>query len=214
MESCCEPQGYDRIFTGRQARMDASRYRRSGLTWDPRRVVELYRSGDLTGASALDVGAGIGDLGVELLRAGVEQVTSVDLSPGYDDVAASLLADAGLTDRSRRVIGDLAAHPELAGPADVVTLMKVTCCYADANRLLEVVAARARRHVVLSYPRDAWWLRLAARGAAMVGRWRRTDWRFHIHPERELLGVLEAAGFVVTRTERGGMWRLAVLTRS
>ncbi|MCL1869680.1 MAG: methyltransferase domain-containing protein [Promicromonosporaceae bacterium] len=213
MDACCEPQGYDRVFTGRQARLDAARYRKSGLTWDPQRVVDLYRDGTIGGDSVLDVGAGIGDLGLELLRAGMGEATSVDMSPGYDAAAASLLAEAGLGERSRRVIGDVAAHPELAGPADVVTLMKVVCCYADAGRLLAVAGGLARRHVVLRYPRDAWWLRAGARGMALVGRWRRSDWRFHIHPERELLGALEAQGFSVTRTERGGVWRLAVLQR-
>lgn len=213
MSSCCEPQGYDRIFTDRQARHDAARYRRSGLTWDPRRVVELYRAGAITGESVLDVGAGIGDLGLELLRAGAADVTSVDLSPGYGAVAASLLAEAGLAGRSQRVVGDLASHPELARPADVVTLMKVVCCYDDARLLLRVASRLARRHVVLSYPRDVWWLRLFARGAALAGRWRGSDWRFHLHPERELLRVIEEAGLAVTHAERSGMWRLAVLTR-
>ena len=213
MDACCEPRGYDRIFTGRQARMDAARYRKSGLARDTARVVELYRAGTIGGDTVLDVGAGIGDLGLELLRAGADAVTSVDLSPEYDAVAASLLAEAGLSERSRRVTGDLAVHPELAGPADVVTLMKVVCCYADTGHLLGAAAGLARRHIVLSYPRDSWWVRAAARCMGGAARLRRTDWRFFVHPERELLGTLQAAGFTVTHAEPGRLFRLAVATR-
>jgi magnesium-protoporphyrin O-methyltransferase len=210
---CCEPQGYDRIFSSRQARLDADRYRRSGLTWDPGRVVELYRAGEIEGETVLDVGAGIGDLGVELLRAGAAAVTSIDLSPAYDAVAAELLAEAGLAARSRRVTGDVAAHPELAPPADVVTALKVVCCYHDAGRLLRAVTERAQRHVVLSYPRDTWWIRVAAR-AVGLGAWlRRSDWRFVVHPETQIMRALVQAGFTVVRTEDSRVFRLAVATR-
>ncbi|QAY68671.1 methyltransferase domain-containing protein [Xylanimonas protaetiae] len=214
MDSCCEPQGYDRVFTAGVARRDAARYRRSGLTRDPQRVVDLYRAGEVRGETVLDVGAGIGDLGLELLRAGASHVTAVDLSPGYDDVAASLAAQAGLSARVSRATGDLAARPGLAEPADVVALMKVVCCYADPGRLLAVAAGAARRHVVLSYPRDTWWLRLFARGSALAGRWRRTSWRFAVHPERDLLAVLEREGLTVTRRERAGVFTLVVTTRA
>ncbi|ACZ31381.1 hypothetical protein Xcel_2365 [Xylanimonas cellulosilytica DSM 15894] len=214
MSSCCEPQGYDRVFTAGVARRDAARYRRSGLTRDPRRVVELYRSGAIDGESVLDVGAGIGDLGLELLRAGASHVTAVDLSPGYDDAAATLLAEAGLAGRVQRAVGDLAARPDLAAPADVVALMKVVCCYADADRLLTVAAGHARRHLVLSYPRDTWWLRLFARATTVAARWRRTDWGFVVHPERALLAALEREGLHLTHRERTGAFTLAVLTRT
>ncbi len=213
MSSCCEPPGYDRVFTERVARRDAARYRRSGLARDTRRVVELFRAGLVRGETVLDVGAGIGDLSVELLRAGATHATAVDKSPGYDTVATTLAADAGLSDRVSRVTGDLAAHDGLVAPADVVTLMKVVCCYADAERLLTTAARRARRHVVLSYPRDTWWLRLFARASTLVARLQRTSWRFTIHREADLLAVLEREGLTVTHRERTGVFTLAVTTR-
>ncbi|MGZ4291992.1 MAG: hypothetical protein ACXVQQ_05300, partial [Gaiellaceae bacterium] len=31
MSGCCRPEGYNRLFSARQARLDASRYRKHGL---------------------------------------------------------------------------------------------------------------------------------------------------------------------------------------
>jgi magnesium-protoporphyrin O-methyltransferase len=213
MASCCEPQGYDRVFTAGLARRDAARYRRRGLTLDPRRVVELYRAGAISGDTVIDVGAGIGDLGIELLRAGASHITAVDISPGYDAVAASLAADAGVAGRVRRLTGDLATNPDLVEPADVVALMKVVCCYADAEALLTAAAGYARRHVVLSSPRDTWWLRPFACAAALGARWRRTDWRFVIHREQDLLAALDRGGLTVTHREHTGAFTVVVASR-
>ncbi len=213
MASCCEPQGYDRVFTAGLARRDAARYRRRGLTRDPQHVVDLYRAGVLRGDTVLDVGAGIGDLGIELLRAGASHVTAVDLSAGYEHEAAALAEQAGVGGRVRRVTGDLVARGDLVEPADVVALMKVVCCYADAGALLTAAAGHARRHVVLSYPRDTWWLRLFARGSALAGRWRHTSWRFVVHPERELAATLERAGLTITHRATAGVFSVMVATR-
>lgn len=219
MSACCEPppppglQGYDRVFDDRMARHDAARYRRSGLSWDPRRVVELYRAGVVRGETLLEVGAGIGDLTVELLRAGMRRSECVELSGAYDGVAAGLLAEHGLADRCVRRAGDFAARPGLTGPADVVVLLKVLCCYPDAPRLLAAAAAKARRHVVISYPRDAWWVRAGAAVCAFYPRLRRSDWRFVVHPPAEIRGALADAGLTRVRTESRGVWVLEVHER-
>src|SRR5918997_1293337 len=138
MSACCEPQGYDRIFDDREARRAASRYRRSGLASLPRRTVEQYRDGTISGDSLLEIGGGVGDLQIEMLKAGVRTAVGVDMSPAYDDVAAELLAEAGMTGRVERRTGDVVARPELAAPADVVVMHSVVCCYADVRGLLAV----------------------------------------------------------------------------
>ncbi|GAA4735126.1 hypothetical protein GCM10023216_29950 [Isoptericola chiayiensis] len=202
MPGCCEPQGYEKVFDGREARRAAARYARSGLTTLPRRTVELYRSGVVGGATLLEVGSGVGDFAVEMLRAGIERATCLDLSTGYDDAAARLLADAGLTDRVRRRTGDLVTHPDLAGPADVVVLHSVVCCYPDARALVAAAAERTREYLVLAFPRRTWSMRLAAHLVNVYPRLRGSDWRFRVHPRSEVVHAATDAGLREVRAER------------
>ncbi|GAA1984358.1 hypothetical protein GCM10009718_22160 [Isoptericola halotolerans] len=211
MPGCCEPQGYDRVFDDREARRAARRYRRSGLTVLPRRTVELYRAGEVSGATLLEVGAGIGDFTVEMMRAGVDRATCVDLSGAYDHAAAELLTEAGLAARVQRVVGDLAAQPDAVEPVDIVALHSVVCCYPDARRLLTAAASRARRFLVVSFPRG--WLRLWAPVSNIYPRLRGSDWRFVVHPRETILQAAADAGFEVQRIERLRVDEHVVLVR-
>ncbi|NED95354.1 SAM-dependent methyltransferase [Phytoactinopolyspora alkaliphila] len=214
MAGCCEPQGYDLIFSSGQAERDAARYRKSGLTWAPRRTVELFNDGTFGGESVLEIGGGIGDLQVELLRAGMARAMSVELSVSYEAAAGRLLRQAGLAGRSVRLTGDFAQRPELAQPADVVVLHSVVCCYADAGRLLSAAADRARKHLVLSYPRETWWLRAWAPIQNIYPRLRRSDWRFYIHSEAAILAAIEHAGLRRIHIEHTRIDHLAVFSRT
>jgi Methyltransferase domain len=212
--SCCEPQGYDRVFDDREARRAAARFRRSGLTVLPQRTVDLYRDGTIAGETLLEIGGGIGDLGVELLKAGVARYVCVDMSPAYDAAAAGLLAEAGLTGRAARRTGDVAAHPDLAEPADIVALHSVVCCYPDVRRLLDVAAKSARRFLVVSFPRHTWWIRAAAPLLSFYPRLRGSDWRFYVHPEETIVGAVTDAGLRLVRSERLRVDRHVVFARA
>jgi hypothetical protein len=213
MSACCEPQGYDRIFSAREARRATARYRKSGLTWAPRRTVELFRAGVISGRTLLEIGGGVGDLQVELLRAGVDRATSVELSPAYEPAASGLLRDAGLADRSTRLVGDFASHPELTEPADIVVLHSVVCCYPDPVRLLAPAAEAAGRHLVISYPRETWWFRAWAPLVNLYPRMRGSDFRFYVHPATTILEALERNGLHLIDVERNRVDHLAVFTR-
>ncbi|PFG43816.1 magnesium-protoporphyrin O-methyltransferase [Isoptericola jiangsuensis] len=213
MSSCCEPQGYEKVFDDREARRAAARYARSGLSTLPRRTLELYRSGVVTGATLLEIGGGIGDFQVEMLRAGIERATCVDLSTGYDAVAADLLAGAGLTGRATRRLGDVVTHPDLAGPADVVALHSVVCCYPDARALVTAAAERARGYLVLAFPRRTWWMRAAGVALNVYPRLRGSDWRFRVHPRDVVVRAATDAGLRLVRTERFAFDHHLVLAR-
>ncbi len=213
MAACCEPQGYDRIFSARQAQRAAARYRKSGLGWAPRRTAELFRDGVIAGRTLLEIGGGVGDLQVELLRAGVDHATSIELSPAYEQAASGLLQEGGLADRCKRLVGNFANRPELAGPADVVVLHSVVCCYPEPDRLLVPAAKATRRHLVISYPRETWWFRAWAPIANLYPRMTGSDFRFYVHPVTKLLDALESSGLRLIHTERNRIDHLAVFTR-
>ena len=101
----------------------------------------------------LEIGGGVGELHVELLKRGAERAVNLELSPAYDEEARLLLADLALEGRVERRLHDIAVEPDAVEPVDVVVLNRVVCCYPDYERLLGAAATHARRALVFSYPR-------------------------------------------------------------
>lgn len=214
MSACCA-SGYERFFGPRQARRDARRYRRRGLDDTARRLVdELARRG-VAGASALEVGGGVGAIELELLRKGAERATIVELSHGYDEEAEGLAREAGMEQRIERRHGDFVAQEALVDPADVVVMHKVVCCYPDPEQLVGAAAQHSRRLLAVSFPRDdAWWMRLAVR---LGNLWFRLigGIETYLHEPARVVAIAEAAGLRTVLHDRAGrIWRVAVFERS
>ena len=153
MARCCDPRGCDDFFDPRFAGRVAKRYRERGLDRTRQRMVDFLAEQGLQGATVLEIGGGIGEIQVELLKRGAARAVNLELSPAYDAEANALLQESGLADRAERRIHDIAVDPEGVEPVDVVVLHRVVCCYPDYERLLTAAASRARRLVVLSFPR-------------------------------------------------------------
>jgi len=175
-------------------------------------VDELARRG-VDGASVLEVGGGIGDLGLELLGHGAERAVVVELSNGYDEEAQALAAEAGAEARIERRHGDFAEEEASIEPADVVVMHRVVCCYPDPELLVGAAARHARRLLALSFPRDTWWLRLGL-GAANVWFRLRGGIQTYVHPPAEIVRIAESAGFSTVLDERSTwIWRVAAFER-
>jgi magnesium-protoporphyrin O-methyltransferase len=207
---CAAPRGAE-IFDERQARRDLRRYRRRGLHASARRLVETVAG---TGDDVLEIGGGIGDVEVELLRLGAARATNVELSPAYEPYARELLVSAGLEDRVERVVGDLVRQPELAGSADVVVLHRVVCCYPDVSGLVGAAAARTKRVLALTFPRDSWWTRFGSRAANLALRLRGLAFRTYVHPPQTIEAVAAAHGLRPGERRRGLLWQLATFERA
>ena len=154
MADCCEPDPYQSVFTRRFARRTAKRYRNRGLSPAATRIVEFVTDHGVQGASVLEIGGGVGEIQVELLRRGASNVTNLELSTQYEHEAARLLAGTGLAGRVDRRFLDIAREPERVEPADVVVLHRVVCCYPDYQRLLCAAAQHATQLLVYSHPPD------------------------------------------------------------
>ena len=116
-------------------------------------MVGFLEQEGIAGATVLEIGGGVGEIHLELLRRGAERAVNLELSPAYDAEAARLASEAGVQDRVERRLHDIAVDPEAIAPADVVVLHRVVCCYPDYERLLGAAAAHARRALVFSHPR-------------------------------------------------------------
>ena len=161
----------------------------------------------------LEPGGGVGAIDLELLKRGAERATVVELSHGYDDAAAALAGEAGAAGRIERRHGDFVEQASLVDEAEVVVMHRVVCCYPDPERLVGAAAARARRLLALSFPRDTWWLRWGSRAGnvffRLVG-----GVETYIHPPSSVEGAAERAGLTTVLHEPSGrIWRVAVFER-
>jgi magnesium-protoporphyrin O-methyltransferase len=210
---CCDPRGCDRFFTPRFARRTAGRYRKKGLDGTARRMVEFLASQGIEDATVLEIGGGVGEIEIELLRRGAASAVNLELSSAYDDEAAALLHEARLEDRVERRIHDIAADPDAVEQADVVVLHRVVCCYPDYERLLGAAAAHARRLVVFSYPRPTGLARLFVAGQNLVFHVLGREFRAFVHPPSQMLRVVTSRGFGQSLAYRGLVWQAAGLAR-
>jgi hypothetical protein len=78
MADCCEPDGYDEKFSDRFARRVARRYRRRGLSRSSRAIVSFLTERGIEGVTVLEIGGGVGEIQVELLRRGVARASNLE----------------------------------------------------------------------------------------------------------------------------------------
>jgi magnesium-protoporphyrin O-methyltransferase len=196
------------------ARRDARRYRKRGLDDTAQRLVDELAARGVAKAVVLEVGGGVGAVDLELLKRGAERATVAEISHGYDEEARALAREAGFGERIERRHGDFVEHEAELAPADLVVMHRVVCCYPDPERLVGAAAGHARRLLALSFPHDAWWLRLGVRFANL---WLRLTGRIEtfVHAPSRVTAAAERAGMrTVLHEPSGRIWRVAVFERA
>jgi Methyltransferase domain len=191
----------------------ARRYRKKGLDKTALTMVEFLESRGIEGATLLEVGGGVGEIQVELLKRGASHAVNLELSPAYEDEANALLRASNLHDRAERRLHDIAVDPEGVEPADIVVLNRVVCCYPDYERLLGEAASHARRVLVFSYPPRNGLSRLFVRGQNLVFRMLGREFRAFVHPPSKMLAEIEKQGFRQTLAHPALIWQVAGLER-
>src|SRR3954468_16965223 len=206
---CCSTD-YRRMFNRRYAERDARSFRKRGLGSTSRTLVAL--AGDVDGATVLDVGGGIGAIGVTLLERGAVRVTNIELSAGYEDAARELATEHDLGARVDRRVADFVEGGDAIAEHDVVVMHRVVCCYPDLDALLDTAARHTRRTLVLTYPQQRVWIRAGLRFLNLFLRLRRCGFRTYLHPVERIHRPRQ--GLRLDRVERNGLlWESAALVR-
>jgi 2-polyprenyl-3-methyl-5-hydroxy-6-metoxy-1,4-benzoquinol methylase len=208
VSDCCTPRGYRQVFSEKDARSQARRYRKKGLDGVSERIVKLLLAQGVEGKTVLEVGGGIGAIQLELLRAGAASAVSVELTPTYEAVATELLAEAGVADRvQRRVVDFVEAGQELA-TADIVILNRVVCCYPDMPRLVGTAAEHARTALVMSFPKERWWTKVLLAMTNAGFRLTRREFHVFLHPTSGIREAAESRGLRVSSSKPGALWEV------
>ena len=175
---------------------------------------QLYSAG-VEGRRVLELGCGRGELAAELVLAGAERVTGVDLSPENIAAAQRMAAEDGLTERLQFRVGN-AAESDLL-PHDVVVHHRVICCYPDPKTLLRNSIGATGSVYGFSMPRSIGPVGIAVRVALafenLLHRIKRRGFRAYVHDERLVDDALRSAGFQLHRRSNRFGWFAAVYTR-
>lgn len=214
MSDCCSPKGYRWIFSERNARAEAKRYRSKGLDPTSRRIVDFLKQQGVAGRSVLEVGGGVGAIQIELLQAGATRALSIELTATYEEAATDLLREAGLEGRVDRQVMDFAEANGTVPKADIVILNRVVCCYPDMPKLVGAAAEHSGEMLVMSFPRRTWWTRIAL-GAGNFGlRLARREFQVFLHPPQMILATSEQHGLRTVLDRPGVFWTVAAFHRA
>jgi magnesium-protoporphyrin O-methyltransferase len=161
----------------------------------------------------LEIGGGVGEIQLELLKRGAASATNLELSPGYEADAAALIAEAGVVGRVARRLVDIATDPGGVEPADIVVLHRVVCCYPDYAKLLGAAADHARGHLVFSHPPRNPVSRALVGTQNLIFRMVGRDFRAFTHPPAAMLAVLADHGLHLRAAHHGRVWQVAAVSR-
>lgn len=209
--NCCEFT--DKTFGESDARSGLNHYRRRGPSKQTRELLKALRSRDLHGATLLDIGGGIGVIHHELLDDAVTEATHVDASSAYLHAAENEAARRGHAERVKFIQADFTDVASNLPPADIVTLDRVVCCYPDFRALLTAAADRCTEVLVMTYPREKWYMRLAIHLLDGIQSLRRDPFRVFVHPVEQMDAVLAKAGMHRVSLKRLFAWEIALYVR-
>lgn len=213
MNCCHHCEDSKGVFGPERAEADLRRYRQKGPDPSTRLILEELRRLPLDGTTVLDVGGGIGVLGLELMAAGAQRVVEVEASHASLKVSQQQFADRGWGNRLQAVLGDFAMLGERTEVADLVTLDRVVCCYPDYEALLGRACDHARKVLALSFPRNRWYVRASI---ALENLWRHVtgnSFRAFVHSPSRLSAVMERSGLRRVAQRGTPFWVVEVFHR-
>src|SRR5215469_7448808 len=144
MPCCTRYCAAETHFGKERAEGDLRSYQLKGAKGITQIMLEELKRLPLAGKQLLDVGGGIGIIGMELAASGLSGATMVEASPAYLEVAQAEMKTRYGSHPAKFVLGDFALIASTLPVADLVTLDRVVCCYPDFSALLAAAAGRTR----------------------------------------------------------------------
>jgi len=211
--NCKDCKGVEDYFDERYVNKVHEKYKRNG----PHEMTQILIDGLLQqgvkGKMLLDIGGGTGGLQHALLNADLKSVVSVDASRDYIEVGKREARDQGHLDQIEYHYGDFVELAPQIPQADIVTLDKVICCYADMENLVKLSSAHSTQIYGLVCPIHNWWTRLLL---AFENLWywlKRSPFRAFVHPTQEVDALLSANGLKLVFHFQNSYWQAAIYSR-
>jgi magnesium-protoporphyrin O-methyltransferase len=212
--SCCRAGSCERFFKPSAARRSLENYRRKGLDDLEEQMVASVSKGPLDGLRVLEIGGGIGRIQAELLEAGAGEGEIVELVSAYEPYARALAREKSIEARTSFRVADILESPGDVEPADVVVLSRVVCCSPDGVALAAAAGRLARGALLLSFPRDLFWIRAGVRMLNASLWLMRNPFRVYVHRPSALLAAAEAEGVHAREGDRSAFWQWVTMRRA
>ena len=217
MDACCSPtpiNDLDHHFGRQRAEEDAAEYAENGLSERGERLLAYLDTQTSGFHSVLDIGCGAGGLHQEmLLRNLTQKAIGLDGSSAFLQVASKSAEAMGLHERVEYRQMDFALGAHEVSEADVVLMERVVCCYPDLEGLLGPAIQKSRRYLALSYPREAFWVRLWYIWRRAVKRIQRSAFQLYYHEPRRIRHMIANGGMALVDAAVVGRWQIDIYRR-
>ncbi len=209
--TCSPCSGCAEQFNQRVAAKDLRDYRKNGPKQTAVMLIDALVTIGVGQMTLLDIGGGVGAVQHGLLDAGCIRAIAVDASPAYVGAARKEAVRRGLDSRIAFLVDDIVTADVDA--ADIVTLDRVVCCYADVEALITRSADHALRLYGLVYPRLTRWTRLLFAALNLTLRLRRHSFRAYLHAPCDIDRLIRQCGFAPLSSQETMVWQVALYKR-
>ncbi|MBV1888382.1 MAG: hypothetical protein KUG51_03740, partial [Urechidicola sp.] len=165
-------------------------------------LTDALKKLNLKGLSLLDIGGGIGPIQLELIPHGIKEVTNVEASVGYINIAKSEAKKQHHDTLIEYRLGDFVEESEQIELHEIVTLDKVICCYPQVDELLKTSLSKATKYYALAYPQTHWLAHLSAKLVNLRMKIQSNPFRTFIHSSKFIDNTIKNAGFSKIYSEK------------
>ena len=217
MANCCDTHtaasSTDSFFSKHSKRY-AKRFKKGLLEKEQLLLLEGIRKEGLSNARVLDIGCGVGQLHLTLLKEGAQAATAVDMAQGMLNNAQRFAESIGVADRAAYVQGDFVSVANTLQPADITMLDKVVCCYEHLDKLLDASMSKASSVYALTHPAENWLIRLSFALMINVRTLFRAEFRPYWHDWNAMRHNIEQRGFRLAYQRTTLWWNVLVYRRT
>jgi magnesium-protoporphyrin O-methyltransferase len=217
MANCCDtnPSALSTgAFFSKRSKMYANRFKKGKLEKEQRLLLDGIRQVGLKSASVLDIGCGVGQLHLTLLKEGAARATGVDMAEGMLNKARTFAAANGVADKANYILGDFVSVSKTVERADIAMLDKVVCCYEFLNDLLDASTAKANSIYALTHPAEHWMIKLSFNLLIGIRKLFRADFRPYWHDWSAMRQGIERRGFQLVHQNATFWWNVLVYRRT
>ncbi|MGH9923109.1 MAG: class I SAM-dependent methyltransferase, partial [Nitrososphaerales archaeon] len=203
----------NRAFDRRKAEKDLKRYYKKGIDKEGKVLFDFLKN-KMADLRVLDIGCGIGNLAIELVKAGASNSRGVDISEAYIAAARNLAKNLDIADIVEFQAMDFVENERKIEKVDVVVSNKVICCYPYMERFIRASTSHAKKFYAITYPVD----HSAVRFFVRIRNWFiqftvKRGFKVHIHNVAEITKCIESQGFKGVFSAKKRFWIVDVFER-
>ena len=211
--SCCNNFAIEKQFDKARVANKVNRYHFKGIGKESKILVNALKSLGVDGCSLLDIGAGLGSIGIELLESGLASVENVEASSSFLETAKSESKKRNLIDKTKFTYGDFVEIANGISAADIVTLDKVICCYDELKPLIKLSCEKTMKYYGVIYPRDTWLVKVVIGFENVMRKIKGNTFRVFVYSTEEVDSLIKEYGLRKVFYKAMMVWQIVIYSR-